>query len=126
MAKAKKPATKKTAKKKPAAKKKVVKAKRLINPKKYRPCTPRDVCDWINQMAPRDEPSPWPWPLPGDHRPWLTQFYFKYVELYKAVLGLERQVYCNMPQTPVIATSCLPTGGPDKTGSPPPPQFPPL
>lgn len=124
MAKAKK--TKAVAKKKPAAKQKVVAAKMLLFRGRYRPCTAKNVCDWINQIAPHDVP-PTPWPLPGDNRPWLAQFYDKYCELYEAVRRLELRTYCgDTTQSPFIVTCPGSGGGPDKTGSPPPPQFPPL
>jgi hypothetical protein len=69
--------------------------------------------------------------MADDGRPWLEQLYDGYIRLFQAVVRLEKVVYCQVPQgqpipapdpTKAVIATC---GGADKSGSPPPPSFPP-
>jgi hypothetical protein len=95
-------------------------------------CDIDDVCDWLSRVAPNAPLGPYPQPNPMTPRPaspnWLKDMWQCYVELYMAVVRLEKVVHCNDTSAnvggPFIINCPGGGGGPTKGGAPPPPPFP--
>ena len=72
-------------------------------------CDLEDLCVWATKTATQ-----------------LKKWHTEYLKLYTAVAALEQSVLCGTAGIAPSITTCLagPFGGPEKSGTPPPPPFP--
>lgn len=100
-------------------KKKILPGRVTAKLKKPKPCNIKSVCEFLEEITTNTD-LPLPAGTTPSDLPWLVSFYYGYMDLYYAVVRLER-IHQGLPVGPPILSG---PGG-DKAGAPPPPKFPP-
>ena len=113
------------AKKRPRKTRKKGPVKRPVaKPLKPSGCKLKDVCEYLDQIAPGAYVTPYS-DMPSDEdMPWMRGMYEAIYNLYKAVTRLEAIDQGYITSNDWLDDMLNPPG-PEKAGAPPPPQFPP-